>query len=204
LTLQGGIVVLRGNLAPRGAVLKPSAASPHLMQHRGKAVVFSNTEDYRTRIDDPTLEVDEQSILVLQNAGPVGYPGMPEVGNLSLPRKLLDLGITDMVRISDARMSGTAYGTVILHVAPEAAVGGPLALVRSGDFITLDVEGRALTLDVSDAELARRRSDWAPPPRTHERGYGRIFTDHVQQADTGVDFDILVGGSGTPVSKVSF
>lgn len=204
LTQQGGIVVLRGNLAPGGAVLKPSAASNSLMQHRGKAVVFSSAEDFRARIDDPTLDVDETSVLVLQNAGPVGYPGMPEVGNLSLPKKLLDRGITDMVRISDARMSGTAYGTVILHVAPEAAVGGPLALVRTGDFITLDVDLRRLTLEVPDSELEQRRSQWVAPARPYERGYGRIFIDHVQQADTGVDFDVLVGGSGTPVSKVSF
>lgn len=204
LTAQGGIVVLRGNLAPRGAVLKPSAASGHLMQHRGRAVVFSSAEDFRARIDDPQLDVDENSVLVLQNVGPVGYPGMPEVGNLTLPRKLLDRGITDMVRISDARMSGTAYGTVILHVAPEAAIGGPLALVRTGDMIVLDVAARVLTLEASDAELAERRASWVPPPPPYERGYGRLFIDHVQQADTGVDFDVLVGGSGTPVSKVSF
>jgi len=201
---QGGMVVLRGNLAPRGAILKPSAASPHLMQHRGKAVVFADAEDFRSRIDDPALDVDATSILVLQNAGPVGYPGMPEVGNLALPKKLLDRGVTDMVRISDGRMSGTAYGTVVLHVAPESAVGGPLALVRTGDFITLDVNGRRLTLDVPDAELDRRRAEWTPRPLAHARGYGRIFVDHVQQADTGVDFDVLVGGSGTPVSRLSF
>lgn len=204
VSAQGGIVVLRGNLAPRGAILKPSAASPHLMQHHGQAVVFADSEDFRSRIDDPGLKVDETSILVLQNAGPVGYPGMPEVGNLALPKKLLDRGVTDMVRISDGRMSGTAYGTVVLHVAPEAAIGGPLALVRTGDFITLDVEGRRLTLDVPDHEIDRRRAEWTSPPRAHMRGYARLFLDHVQQADAGVDFDVLVGGSGTPVSKDSF
>jgi dihydroxy-acid dehydratase len=204
VSAQGGMVVLRGNLAPRGAVLKPSAASAHLMRHRGKAVVFASAEEFRARIDDPDLEVDETSVLVLQNAGPVGYPGMPEVGNLALPKKLLDRGVKDMVRISDGRMSGTAYGTVVLHVAPEAAVGGPLALVRTGDIIALDVERRSLMLEVSDEELAARRAAWTPPPRAHSRGYGRLFLDHVQQADGGVDFDVLVGGSGTPVSKVSF
>jgi dihydroxy-acid dehydratase len=204
LTDQGGIVVLRGNLAPRGAIIKPSAASPVLMQHRGKAVVFSDADDFRARIDDPDLEVDADSVLVLQNAGPIGYPGMPEIGNLALPRKLLDRSVTDLVRISDGRMSGTAYGTVVLHVAPEAAIGGPLALVRTGDFITLDTRGRRLTLEVSDEELEGRRREWAAPARAYDRGYVKLFLDHVQQADQGVDFDVLVGGSGTPVSKVSF
>jgi dihydroxy-acid dehydratase len=204
VSAQGGAVVLRGNLAPRGAVVKPSAASPHLMQHRGRAVVFADADEFRKHIDDADLEVDETSVLVLQNAGPVGYPGMPEVGNLALPKKLLDRGITDMVRISDARMSGTAYGTVVLHVAPEAAIGGPLALVRTGDFIVLDVHGRRLTLDIPDGELERRRAEWTAPPRRHARGYGRLFLDHVQQADAGADFDVLVGGSGTPASRVSF
>ncbi len=204
LAAQGGLVVLRGNLAPRGAVLKASAASARFMQHRGKAVVFANADDFHRRIDDPELDVDETSVLVLKNAGPVGYPGMPEVGNLTLPRKLLDKGVTDMVRISDARMSGTAYGTVVLHVAPEAAVGGPLALVETGDTIALDVARRQLTLDVPEAELERRRAAWVEPPRAYDRGYGRLFLDHVLQADQGVDFDLLVGNSGTPVSKVSF
>ena len=204
VSAHGGTVVLRGNLAPRGAILKPSAASPHLMQHRGRAIVFANYEEFRSRIDDPDLEVDATSIVVLQNAGPVGYPGMPEVGNLSLPKKLLDRGVTDMVRISDARMSGTAYGTVVLHVAPEAAVGGPLALVRTGDLIKLDVDGRCLTLDVPDTELDRRRAEWTPPPPAHTRGYGKLFVDHVQQADAGADFDVPVGCSGVAVSKVSF
>jgi dihydroxy-acid dehydratase len=204
LTPQGGMVVLRGNLAPRGAILKPSAATPKLMQHRGKAVVFADADDFKQRIDDPALDVDENSVLVLKHAGPVGYPGMPEVGNLALPKKLLERGITDLVRISDGRMSGTAYGTVVLHVAPESAIGGPLALVENGDFITLDVAGRQLTLEVSDAELERRRAAWVAPEPAYVRGYGKLFLDHVQQADQGVDFDVLVGSSGTPVSKVSF
>ncbi len=201
---QGGIVVLRGNLAPRGAVLKPSAATPELMRHRGRAVVFEDADDLRARIDDPALDVEAGSVLVLRNSGPVGYPGMPETGNLPIPKKLLDRGVTDMVRISDARMSGTAYGTVVLHVAPEAAIGGPLALVVTGDVIALDVEARSLVLEVGEEELARRRAAWRPRPPAYERGYGRIFLDHVQQADLGVDFDVLAGGSGTPVSKVSF
>jgi dihydroxy-acid dehydratase len=204
LTQHGGIVVLRGNLAPSGAILKPSAASPALMQHRGRAVVFADMDDFKKRIDDPELDVDQNSILVLQNAGPIGYPGMPEVGNLALPRKLLEKGVTDLVRISDGRMSGTAYGTVVLHVAPESAIGGPLAFVQTGDFITLDVAGRRLELEVSEEELEARRQRWRPPPRAYGRGYGKVFIDHVQQADRGVDFDILVGGSGTPVSKTSF
>ena len=204
LTGQGGIMVLKGNLAPDGAIIKPSAASPRLMQHRGRAMVFENAEDMRARIDDPALDVDADTVLVLKNAGPRGYPGMPEVGTMSLPKKLLERGVTDMVRISDARMSGTAFGTVILHVAPESAVGGPLALVRSGDFITIDAAGRRLEVEVSDEELARRRAEFVPPPPAYERGYGRLYIDHVQQADKGVDFDFLVGGSGTPPSKVSF
>lgn len=204
LTAEGGIMVLRGNLAPNGAIIKPSAASPRLMNHRGKAVVFENSDDLRARIDDPALEVDEDSVLVLKNAGPIGYPGMPEVGTMALPKKLLEQGVTDMVRVSDARMSGTAYGTVVLHVAPESAVGGPLALVRTGDVIVLDTVARRLDLDVDDNELKRRRAVFVPPPRHYERGYGRLFLDHVQQADKGVDFDFLVGSSGTPPSKVSF
>ena len=204
LTRRGGIVVLRGNLAPDGAILKPSAASPRLMQHRGQAVVFADADDFKARVDDPDLDVDENSVLVLKNAGPVGYPGMPEVGNLALPKKLLAKGVTDLVRISDGRMSGTAYGTVVLHVAPESAVGGPLALVETGDFITLDTAGRRLTLDVPEAELDRRCATWVARPPAYDRGYGKLFLDHVQQADKGVDFDVLVGASGTPVSKVSF
>lgn len=204
LTPEGGIVVLKGNLAPQGAILKPSAASLRLMRHRGRAVVFKDAEDFRARIDDPDLDVDADSILVLQNAGPVGYPGMPEVGSMALPKKLLAAGVTDMVRISDARMSGTAFGTVVLHVTPEAAIGGPLAMVRTGDIISLDTTKRSLELEIDPAELTRRRSEWVAPAPAYTRGYGRLFIDHVQQADKGVDFDILEGHSGTPVSKVSF
>ena len=200
---QGGIAVLRGNLCPNGAVIKPSAATPSLMRHRGKAVVFTSIEDFHARIDDPELEVDETSILVLQNCGPKGYPGMPEVGNMPLPPKLLRRGITDMVRISDARMSGTAYGTVVLHVAPEAAAGGPLALVRNGDWIRLDVEARELELEVPEEELARRRADWQPPVLPHTRGYYQLYTTHVLQADQGADFDFLVGKSGVEVTRES-
>lgn len=200
---QGGIAVLRGNLCPNGAVIKPSAATPSLMRHRGKAVVFTSIEDFHARIDDPDLEVDETSILVLQNCGPKGYPGMPEVGNMPLPPKLLRRGITDMVRISDARMSGTAYGTVVLHVAPEAAAGGPLALVRNGDSIRLDVEARELALEVTEEELAQRRANWQPPVLPHTRGYYQLYTTHVLQADRGADFDFLVGKSGVVVTRES-
>jgi dihydroxy-acid dehydratase len=204
LTAAGGIAVLRGNLAPDGAIIKPSAASPRLMQHRGRALVFASAEEFRARIDDPDLDVDADTVLVLQNAGPRGYPGMPEVGSMALPKKLLKAGVTDMVRVSDARMSGTAFGTVVLHVAPESAIGGPLALVRTGDTIVLDVPARRLELDVSDEELARRRAALVLPPPAYERGYGRLFIDHVTQADRGADFDFLAGHSGTPPSKVSF
>jgi L-arabonate dehydrase len=198
---HGGIAVLCGNLAPAGAVLKPSAASPQLMAHRGRAVVFDNIEHYKTRINDPNLDVDQNSVLVLKGCGPKGYPGMAEVGNMGLPPKLLQQGVTDMVRISDARMSGTAYGTVVLHVAPEAAVGGPLALVRDGDTIELDVERRRLHLEVTDQELARRRFEWraaGPGPRG---GYLKLFLEHVQQADTGADFDFLVGCRGHEIAR---
>jgi dihydroxy-acid dehydratase len=200
---HGGIAVLRGNLAPTGAVLKPSAASPHLMKHRGRAVVFETIEHYKQRIADPALDVDEHCVLVLKNCGPRGYPGMAEVGNMGLPPKVLKAGVTDMVRISDARMSGTAYGTVVLHASPEAAVGGPLALVRDGDMIELDVEARRLHLDVSDDELSRRRQAWQPPPRPSETGYVRLYVDHVQQADTGADFDFLEGSRGLVVTRES-
>ncbi len=200
---DGGITVLRGNLAPDGAVLKPSAATPELMKHRGRAVVFENIEDLHARIDDETLDIDETCVMVMKNCGPKGYPGMAEVGNMPLPPKLLRQGITDMVRISDARMSGTAYGTVVLHVAPEAAAGGTLALVENGDFIELDVTERKLHLDVSDAELARRRELWTPPPAHSDRGYTRLYIDHVLQADQGADFDFLVGHSGTEVTRDS-
>jgi dihydroxy-acid dehydratase len=200
---QGGIAVLRGNLAPDGAVLKPSAASPHLMRHRGRAVVFETIEHYKQRVADPDLDIDASCVMVLKNCGPKGYPGMAEVGNMGLPSKLLKLGETDMVRISDARMSGTAYGTVVLHASPEAAVGGPLALVRDGDMIELDVDGRRLHLDVSDAELARRRAAWTAPAPASETGYVRLYVDHVQQAHQGADFDFLVGGRGLVVTRES-
>lgn len=190
---QGGIAVLRGNLAPDGAVIKPSAATPALLRHRGRAVVFESIEDYHARIADPALEVDATSVLVLKGCGPKGYPGMPECGNMGLPPKLLRQGVTDMVRISDARMSGTAYGTVVLHVAPESAVGGPLALVRDGDTIELDVARRRLELLVEAPELARRRAAWQPPPPASPSGYVRLFHDHVLQADRGCDFDFLLG-----------
>jgi dihydroxyacid dehydratase/phosphogluconate dehydratase len=201
---HGGIAVLRGNLAPDGAVLKPSAASPRLMRHRGRAIVFENIEHYKTRIGDPDLDVDEDCVLVLKNCGPKGYPGMAEVGNMGLPPKLLKRGVTDMVRISDARMSGTAYGTVVLHACPEAAVGGPLALVRDGDIIELDVEQRLLRLDVPDAELARRRIEWsAPQPPGVAGGYPQLYVRHVMQADTGADFDFLIGSRGHGVPRES-
>jgi len=201
LVQDGGIRVLRGNLAPRGAVLKPSAASAHLLRHRGQAVVFENLEHYKERIVDPELQVTKDSILVLKNCGPRGYPGMAEVGNMGLPPKLLAQGVTDMVRISDARMSGTAYGTVVLHVAPEAAAGGPLALVQNGDLITLDVAARSLHLHVDDAELAARRAAWVPPPAHADRGYVKMYVDHVLQANEGVDLDFLVGKTGSPVPR---
>lgn len=193
-----GIAVLRGNLAPDGAVIKPSAASPDLLRHRGCAVVFAGMDDFQARIDDPDLDVDETSVLVLQGAGPRGYPGMPEVGNLPLPRRLLRQGVRDIVRISDARMSGTAYGTVVLHVAPEAAVGGTLALVRDGDPIELDVPARRLELDLPEDELARRRREWSPLP-VDGGGCQRLHLDHVLQADRGADLDFLVGRRGAHV-----
>ncbi len=200
---QGGIVVLSGNLAPSGAVLKPSAATPKLMKHRGRAVVFEDIDDYNARIDDPALDVDASCVMVLKNCGPRGYPGFPEVGNFALPAKILKAGVTDMVRISDARMSGTAYGTVVLHTAPEAAAGGPLALVKNGDMIELDVAKRRLHLDVSAAELMRRRKAWKAPRPPMERGYVKLYFDHVMQADKGVDLDFLVGASGAPVGRES-
>jgi dihydroxy-acid dehydratase len=198
---DAGIAVLRGNLAPNGAIIKPAAATPELLTHRGPAVVFDSVEDLHARIDDPELEVTADSVLVLRGCGPRGYPGMPEVANMPLPRKLLEQGVRDMVRISDGRMSGTAYGTVVLHVAPESAAGGPLGLVRSGDMIELDVENRRLHLDVSDDELASRSqlSDRVAPVR----GYQKLYVDHVMQADTGADLDFLVGGSGDGVARES-
>ena len=200
---QGGIAVLHGNLAPGGAILKPSEASPELMQHRGRAVVFEDIDDYKARVDDPELDIDGSCVMVLKNCGPKGYPGMPEVGNMGLPAKLLREGVTDMVRISDARMSGTAYGTVVLHTAPEAAAGGPLGLVENGDMIELDVQARRLHLDVSDEELARRRATWQPSAPLQERGYAHLYVEHVNQADVGCDLDFLVGGSGAPVPRES-
>ena len=200
-----GIAVLRGNLCPDGAVIKPAAASPALLSHRGRAVVFDSVEDLHARLDDPALEVDETSVMVLRGCGPKGYPGMPEVGNMPLPARLLERGVRDMVRISDGRMSGTAYGTVVLHVAPEAAAGGPLALVRTGDPIVLDVPARALHLDVPPAELARRTppeaatSAYAAPPS----GWQRLYIDHVLQADRGADLDFLVGRRGSEVTRES-
>jgi dihydroxy-acid dehydratase len=198
---KAGIAVLKGNLAPRGAVIKPSAATPALMQHTGRAVVFEDSDDFHARIDDEALDVDETCILVLKNCGPRGYPGMAEVGNMPLPPKVLRKGITDMVRISDARMSGTAYGTVVLHTAPEAAAGGPLALVRNGDTITLDVAARKLHLHVSDEELAKRRADWQPPKPRLDSGYWKLYIDHVLQADEGADLDFLRGRRGAFVPK---
>ncbi|MGR6468551.1 L-arabinonate dehydratase [Rhizobium sp. PAMB 3182] len=203
LTAHGGIAVLRGNLAPNGAVLKPSAASPHLLKHRGRAVVFEDIDDYKRKINDEALDIDETCVMVLKNCGPKGYPGMAEVGNMGLPPKVLKKGITDMVRISDARMSGTAYGTVVLHTSPEAAAGGPLAVVRDGDMIELDVEGRRLHLDISEEELAARLADWRPTVDMPASGYAWLHHNHVQGADTGADLDFLKGCRGAPVGKDS-
>ncbi|MDD9321402.1 dihydroxy-acid dehydratase [Acinetobacter lactucae] len=201
---DGGMCILSGNLAPKGAVLKPSAATPELMKHRGRAVVFENFDDYKTRINDPDLDVDETCILVMKNAGPKGYPGMAEVGNMGLPPKILAKGITDMVRISDARMSGTAYGTVVLHVAPEAMAGGPLAVVQNGDFIELDAYEGKLHLEVSDEELKQRLENLAPPaPPSFIGGYRKLYVEHVLQADEGCDFDFLVGCRGSEVPRHS-
>src|SRR5438477_2574506 len=198
---QGGIVVLRGNLAPGGAVLKPSAATPALMQHRGRAVVFDDIEHFKKRVDDPALDIDESCVMVLKNCGPKGYPGMAEVGNMPLPEKLLKKGVRDMVRISDARMSGTAYDTVVLHTTPEAAVSNPLTLVQNGDMIELDVASRRLHLAVDEAELGRRRKNWKLPPPPLERGYWKLYFDHVLQASEGADLDFLVGKSGAFVPR---
>jgi len=199
-----GTAVLHGNLCPNGAVIKQSAATASLLTHRGRAIVFDSVQDYNAARDDPDLAVDETSVLVVRNAGPRGYPGMPEVGNLQLPRVLLERGVTDIVRISDARMSGTAYGTIVLHVAPEAAIGGPLALVETGDFITLDLPSRTLDVEVGEEELRRRRDSWRPSVgAVADRGYAQLFREHVLQADRGVDFDFLVGGSGHAVPPES-
>jgi L-arabonate dehydrase len=200
---ESGVAILKGNLCPNGAVLKPSAASPELMQHTGRAVVFENIDDYKKRIDDPELDVDPSCVLVLKNVGPKGYPGMPEVGNMQLPAKILALGVHDMVRISDGRMSGTGFGTVVLHVSPEAAIGGNLALVQDGDLITLDVENRLLNLHVDNEELARRLTHFKPIDLGYERGYTRMYIHHVLQAHEGADFDFLQGGSGPVVKRDS-
>jgi dihydroxy-acid dehydratase len=199
---KAGIAVLKGNLAPNGAVIKPSAATAALLKHRGRAVVFENIEELHAKIDDDSLDIDEHCIMVLKGAGPKGYPGFAEVGNMPLPKKVLQKGITDMVRISDGRMSGTAYGAVVLHVSPEAAAGGPLAFVQTGDMIELDVEARRLHLDVTDEELARRRAAWQAP-EAPKRGYYKLYVEHVLQADQGADLDFLVGSSGAPVPRDS-
>ena len=196
------LAVLRGNLAPDGAVIKPPSAEPRLHRHTGPAVVFADYNDMAARIDLPDLPVDERSVLVLKHAGPIGGPGMPEWGQLPIPKKLLEKGVRDMVRISDARMSGTSFGTCVLHVAPESFVGGPLALVADGDLIELDVPARRLTLRVSDAELARRRAAWQPPPPKYGRGYGAIYIRHMTQANEGCDFDILARGAVTPDPEI--
>ena len=196
---NAGIAILKGNLCEDGAVIKPSAATPKLMKHKGRAVVFESMEDYHARIDDPDLDIDEKSVIVLKSVGPKGYPGMPEVGNVDLPEKLIQKGVRDIVRISDGRMSGTAYGTVVLHISPESAIGGTLALVKDGDMIKLDVENRKLHLDIPDEELKKRKALWVQPQPYTDRGYVKLFLDHIQQADKGCDFDILVGKSGSIV-----
>ena len=200
---KAGIRVLRGSLAPDGAIIKPSAATPELLRHKGRACVFENIEDMKAKIDDPDLPVDPETVLVLKGCGPKGYPGMPEVGNMPIPKRLAEQGIRDMVRISDARMSGTAYGTVVLHVTPESEAGGPLALVETGDEIGLDAAGGTLDLLVSDAELAARRAAWKPQPPRYERGYARLYVDRVLQADRGADMDFLVGKDTRPVTRES-
>jgi dihydroxy-acid dehydratase len=205
LVAQGGIAVLRGTLAPGGALIKPAAASPHLLRHRGRAVVFDSIEDFHARIDDPDLDVDADSVLVLRGCGPKGYPGMPEVSNMPLPKKLLEQGVRDMVRVCDGRMSGTAYGTVVLHVVPEAAAGGPLARVRTGDVISLDIANRRIDIEIPADELARRTPSEAATAAyaRPERGWQRLYIDHVQQADTGADLDFLIGSSGSEVTRES-
>jgi dihydroxy-acid dehydratase len=203
LRAASGLRVLRGNLALQGAIIKPSAASEHLLEHRGKAYVFENIEDLKAKIDLPDLAVDENTILVLKGCGPKGYPGMPEVGNMPIPRCLVEKGIKDMVRISDARMSGTAFGTVVLHVAPEANAGGVLALVQTGDIINMSTLNGTLELEVSDEELAQRRKHWQPEPANYNRGYAKLYIDHVMQADTGADLDFLVGKDTRPVTRES-
>ena len=202
LVAHDGLAVLHGNLAPDGAVIKPAAMEPHLLRHTGPAVVFRNYNDMAARIDDPALVVDKDSVLVLQSAGPQGAPGLPEWGQLPIPKKLLQQGVRDMLRVSDARMSGTSYGACVLHVAPESHVGGPLALVRDGDMIELDVPARTLALKVDEAELARRRAAWTPPPPHYTRGFGTLYLKHVTQANEGCDFDFLEAGAQTPDPEI--
>jgi dihydroxy-acid dehydratase len=197
-----GLAILRGNLAPRGAVIKPIAADPKLLKHAGRAIVFDNYNDMNARIDDPALDVDASSVLVLRNGGPKGAPGMPEWGNLPIPQKLLKAGVRDMVRISDARMSGTNYGTCVLHVSPESFVGGPLALLNEGDIIELDVQQRLLNMRVSADELSRRREAWRPKGEIYPRGYGKLFMQHIKQADEGCDFDFLEGTAPIPEPEI--
>jgi dihydroxy-acid dehydratase len=193
---------LRGNLAPDGAIIKPPAAESHLHKHSGKAVVFEDYNDMAARIDDPDLDVDENSVLVLKHAGPIGAPGMPEWGQLPIPKKVLAKGIRDMVRVSDARMSGTSYGACILHVAPESFIGGPLAFVQTGDEIEVDIPARTIHLHVSDEEMARRKASWIPPAPKYPRGYGALFSDHIGQADQGCDFDFLQGKALMPEPEI--
>jgi dihydroxyacid dehydratase/phosphogluconate dehydratase len=202
LVASGSLAVLRGNLAPDGAVIKPAAAEAHLLSHRGPAIVFADYNDMAARIDEPSLPVTADSVIVLKHAGPLGAPGMPEWGQLPIPKKLLEQGVRDMVRISDARMSGTSYGACVLHVAPESFVGGPLALVRDGDMITLDVPSRRLQLDVDDAELARRRETWRPPAPHFARGFGALYQNHISQANDGCDFDFLEGTAPTAEPEI--
>jgi L-arabonate dehydrase len=201
--METGLAILTGNLCEAGAVIKPSAASPQLMNHAGKAVVFENIEDFKARIDSPDLEVDENSVLVLKNVGPKGYPGMPEVGNMGIPSKLLEKGVKDMVRISDGRMSGTGFGTIVLHVSPEAAEGGNFAMIKTGDLITLDVPNRKLNVNITNEEFDLRRKQFKRLPPVTERGYVKLYIDHVQQAHLGADLDFLVGGSGSVVVRDS-
>jgi dihydroxy-acid dehydratase len=201
LVPKDSLAVLKGNLAPDGAVIKPPAAEPHLLQHTGKAVVFKNYDDLAARIDDPNLDIDKDSVIILQNAGPLGAPGMPEWGQLPIPQKLLKQGVRDMVRISDARMSGTSYGACVLHVAPESYIGGPLALVRDGDLIELDVPARKLNVLISDEEMARRKSAWQAPPQKFDRGFGKMYSAHILQANEGCDFDFLETKSNTVASS---
>jgi len=203
LQQNAGITVLKGNIAPNGAVIKPSAATTKLLKHRGPAVVFETIEEFKAKVDLPEMNITPDSVLVLKGAGPRGYPGMPEVGNLPLPKKLLQSGVKDMVRISDARMSGTAFGTVVLHISPESAVGGPLALIQTGDPIELDAQNQKLNVLISQQELDTRKKSWKPPkiPEVYQRGYGKLYLDHVTQAHTGADLDFLVGKSGSPVPR---